>query len=42
MNHKTYRLETARRRVHSTLKWLLSALSAAVTTSFVILLEVEA
>lgn len=40
MNQRTSRLETARRRVHSNLKWFLSALSAAVTTSFVIMLEV--
>ena len=31
--------ENSRRKVHSTIKWLLTSLSGALTTSFIIMLE---
>ncbi len=42
MNRKTPPIKTMRRRTGSYLKWVLSAISAVLTTSFVVMLEVEA
>jgi hypothetical protein len=39
MNSRTDWIETLRRNAQTRLKWILSALSAALTASFVVTLE---
>jgi hypothetical protein len=41
MKQQIARINDMRRRAHSYLKWFLSALSAALTTSFVVILEAQ-